>query len=217
MCTGAVSDGELAYITRRFDRLAGGAKVHQEDLLQISGQSPHNKYAMSYEEAVRYVAKAMNGKLAAKLDLLRRVVFSYVIGNDDLHMKNISLQRNHEDGEGYFEQLTPNYDVLFAQAFPNNRDGQFLACDLWTDSTGKEEFTEHYQRYGFYSGYDFGELRHRYGLPPKVVRKVLQAQIDNSKAIRSIIESSFMPDQMKHEASSLVAQRSQALEIGLIR
>jgi serine/threonine-protein kinase HipA len=212
------ADGELAYLTRRFDRLVDGGKVHQEDLLQISGHSPSDKYGMSYEEAGEFVHRATKGKLAVIRDLFRRVMLSYVIGNNDLHFKNLSLQRLHDTPEGYFDQLTPTYDVLFVQAFSGSKEGQFLACDLLTDQSGEGEvFVPESQAYGFFTGHDFLELGRRYGLPAKVIKKAIIEQIRKKNALLAVIDKSFMPEPMKHEASILVTQRCGALEIGVER
>ncbi|MEX2365954.1 MAG: HipA domain-containing protein, partial [Pseudohongiellaceae bacterium] len=197
------ADGELAYVTRRFDRQADGGKIHQEDLLQISGKHPDDKYAMSYEQAGEFVHRATKGKLAVIRDLFRRVMFSYVIGNNDLHFKNLSLQRLHDTPEGYFDQLTPTYDVLFVQAFPESQHGQFLACDLFTGHDG-EVFVSQSQEYGFFTGHDFLELGHRYGLPEKARRMAVLEQINKRDALLAVIESSFMPEPMMREASKLV-------------
>ncbi|MEX2320958.1 MAG: HipA domain-containing protein, partial [Saccharospirillum sp.] len=90
----AFSDGELAYLTRRFDRLPGGVKVHQEDLLQMGGLQPARKYDPTYEQAGDIIRVATNGKRVVLRDLFRRVVLSFVIGNNDLHMKNLSVQKS---------------------------------------------------------------------------------------------------------------------------
>ena len=64
------TDGELAYLSKCFDRRAEGGKLHQEDLLQCFGQSAEDKYGSTYEEAGRLVHKVTNGKLAVVLDFL---------------------------------------------------------------------------------------------------------------------------------------------------
>ena len=212
------SSGELAYLTRRFDRLEGGDKRPQEDLLQIGGYPSKAKYDVSYEHAGELVHQATGGKRAVLLDLFRRVLFAYAIGNNDLHAKNLSLQTTVGSRSRFYDKLTPNYDVLFVQAFDNTRDGQFLACDLLTDpETGEEEFTEPFQEYGFYTGYDFLELGRRYGLPEKAVIKAIRQQVDSQGDIVDLIQNSYMPDDMKREAKELVIGRCTAISIGIDR
>ncbi|MBT2773226.1 HipA domain-containing protein [Halomonas sp. ISL-60] len=214
----AFKDGELAYLTRRFDRQADGSKIHQEDVMQISGMPPAGKYALSYELAGTQIDAATFGKMAVKLDLFKRVLFSYVIGNDDLHMKNLSLQRVDDAPGGYFDKLTPSYDVLFVQAFEASKNGQFLACDLLTDpESGEEAFTEHYAHYGFYTGYDFLELGRRYGLRAATVIKAIRDQVKKQDEILDVIASSYMPEVMKQEAASLVKGRTRAISTGVDR
>lgn len=214
----AFKSGELAYLTRRFDRLGPDEKVHQEDLLQIADRPARDKYRISYESAGELVDNATGGKQAAKLDLFRRILFAYATGNNDLHMKNISLHRLPDNQTDYFDKLTPNYDVLFVQAFVNAKHGEFMACDLLTDpENGEEQFSEHYQHYGFYTGHDFLELGRRYGLPTKVAEKALHTQTSRQYDLLALIETSYMPDTMKQEATVLVRERSKGLTIGVDR
>ncbi|GGX68961.1 type II toxin-antitoxin system HipA family toxin [Saccharospirillum salsuginis] len=210
--------GELAYLTRRFDRLESGDKRPQEDLLQIGGLPPKAKYDVSYEKAGELVDQATGGKRAVKLDLFRRVLFAYAIGNNDLHTKNLSLQRAVESSSRFYDKLTPNYDVLFVQAFDNTKEGQFMACDLLTDpETGEEEFTEPYQEYGFYTGYDFLELGRRYGLPERAVIRAIRNQVDSQGDMIELIQSSYMPEEMKREAEVIVVGRCRAISTGIDR
>lgn len=214
----AFSDGELAYLTRRFDRLADGNKVHQEDLLQIGTRAPDQKYDVSYEQAGELVDQGTRGKVAVKVDLFRRIVLAYAIGNNDLHMKNLSLQKLPGSTGAFFDRLTPNYDVLFTQAIENLKNGSFLACDLLTGPTKDEEaFTEHYKYYGFYTGYDFIALGKRYKLNEKVIHGALERQITKQPELLTLIENSYMPEEMKQEASELVTGRTKALSIGVSR
>lgn len=214
----AFSDGELAYLTRRFDRLAEGGKVHQEDLLQIGSRAPGQKYDVSYEQAGELVDEGTRGKAAVKIDLFRRIVLAYTIGNNDLHMKNLSLQKLPDSTGAFFDRLTPNYDVLFTQAIENLKNGSFLACDLLTDpGSGEEAFSEHYEHYGYYSGYDFIELGRRYKLNEKVILRALQRQIAKQPELLTLIGNSYMPEAMQQEATELVIGRTKALSIGVSR
>lgn len=214
----AFSDGELAYLTRRFDRQAGGGKIHQEDLLQISDQPPVDKYRIAYESTGKLVDEATGGKMAVKLDLFIRILFAYVIGNNDLHMKNLRLQRVRDTPTGFYDKLSPNYDVLFAQAFDSMKNGQFLACDLLVDpETGEEQFSESFDTYGLYTGHDFIELGRRFGLRTKVIQKAIRQQIEKIPAILAVINTSYMPVAMKNEASALVAGSGKAVSFGFDR
>lgn len=209
-------EGELAYLTRRFDRRKGGGKLHQEDLLQCLDLPGENKYAKTYEEAGRVIAKVTNGKQAVVMDFIRRVMFAYVIGNDDFHLKNISVQRLPGNTSRYYDRLTPNYDSLFCDVF---REGDaegvgLLALGLLLDpEDGDEYFTDAYNRYGYYTGGDFLELARRLGLREKPVHTFMEKLKNDQKKMTDMIGHSYMPKEMKSRASTMVVERIRALQI----
>jgi serine/threonine-protein kinase HipA len=102
-----MKSGELAFITRRIDRVEGGAKLAMEDFCQLSERLTEHKYRGSVEQAGKLILRhAVN----PGYDLLRffeLLVFSFLTGNADMHLKNFSLFRQ---AEGY--SLTPAYDLL---------------------------------------------------------------------------------------------------------
>jgi serine/threonine-protein kinase HipA len=112
----AFSDGEFAYLTRRFDGQPGGLRVQQEDLLQIKGLHPGRKYDLTYEQAGQDIDATTNGNRVVSQDLFRQVLLSYLIGNSDHHMKNLGLQKTRSNKNPFFGYLTANSDVLFADA-----------------------------------------------------------------------------------------------------
>ena len=212
------TDGELAYLSKRFDRRAEGGKLHQEDLLQCFGQSAEDKYGRTYEEAGRQVHKVTNGKLAVVLDFLRRVLLAWVTGNDDLHLKNFSVQRLPKNTSRYYDVLTPAYDCLFCDALGSAeqqyRGRDSLALGLLHDpKDGGEYLTGVYQHYGYYTGHDFLELGRRLGLPEKPVLTFIAKLVHNQQEIIDIIKHSYMPDDMKTRAAGTVAGRIQALQV----
>jgi serine/threonine-protein kinase HipA len=101
-------DGSLAYLTRRFDRTAGGGKLLQEDFCQLGELAPKQKYEGSAELCARLVRRHASEPLVATLALFRQVVFAWWTGNGDMHLKNLSLLR----GEDGVHRLSPAYDLL---------------------------------------------------------------------------------------------------------
>ena len=112
-------EGEKAYITKRYDRHEASMPSHQEDMAQLLGLKPGDKYERSYEEVGLMLDRVTGGKKAVLLDFLKRVIYAYLIGNDDFHLKNISVERLEGNRGLHYDKLTPNYDVLFVQSFPN--------------------------------------------------------------------------------------------------
>lgn len=207
--------GELAYITRRFDRLQDGSKLHQEDLTQCFGLPTGEKYSKTYEEAGKLLHEVTGGKLAVVLDFLQRVILAYVIGNDDAHLKNFSVQRLPDNRGRYYDRLTPNYDCLFCEAFADAESGmKLLAIGLLHDAgEGDEEFTDAYAYYGYYTGGDFLELGRRLGLKEKPVRSFISKLVANQGKIAELVNRSYMPAEMKQRAIDMVKARINALQI----
>ena len=212
------NDGELSYITKRFDRTVNGNRVSQEDLLQCADLNSGNKYELSYEEAGLLVNKVTNGKKAVVLEFVRRVIYAYMIGNDDLHLKNISVQRLPDNNTLYYDKLTPNYDCLFIDAFNSageqNRGLSSLALSLLYDpKDGGEQFTDMYQLYGYYTGHDFIELGKRLDLPEKPIITFIKKLNTERLKILEIISRSYMPQDMKDNAKNKVKERIRVLQI----
>ncbi len=82
--------GGKALAVRRFDRLPGGEPVHMEDFAQVFGQYPNAKYKFRSYANIAAVLWAESGE-EATWEFVRRLVFSVVIGNADMHLKNWSL------------------------------------------------------------------------------------------------------------------------------
>jgi len=202
------ADGELVYITRRFDRTDGDSKLHQEDLLQGFGMQSDNKYERSHEEAGALILDMTNGRKTVVLDYLQRIVHAYLIGNDDMHLKNTSLQKDAGNSTRFYDRLTPNYDCLFAGVFENRDVGDCLALDLFADG-----FSERFEEYGCYTGRDFLELARRFGISEKPVRSFVNEIDAKMPELLAMIDHSYMPDPMKAAARDQVIDRLRALKV----
>ncbi|MBS0185493.1 MAG: HipA domain-containing protein [Proteobacteria bacterium] len=100
-------DGHLTYFIKRFDRMAKNKKVAVEDFSQLSGNERSSKYKSSCEELIKIVEKYCTFPQIENLKLFERLLFSYLVGNEDMHLKNFSLIRR----KGIVE-LSPAYDLL---------------------------------------------------------------------------------------------------------
>lgn len=100
------SSGELAYITKRFDRVKG-KKIHVEDLCQLSELLTEQKYKSSYERVGKIIKQYATNSGLDVIKYFRLVLFSFLTGNNDMHLKNFSLM--HTDRGILF---SPAYDLL---------------------------------------------------------------------------------------------------------
>ncbi len=103
-----MGSGELAYITRRIDRPAAGEKLHMEDMCQLSGRLTEDKYKGSIEQVGKILEEHSSNPLLDKSRLFDLVLFSFLTGNGDMHLKNFSLIYPLKG----MIQLAPAYDLL---------------------------------------------------------------------------------------------------------
>jgi serine/threonine-protein kinase HipA len=96
-----------ALAVKRFDRLPDGKPVHMEDFAQVFGEFPHNKYKFHSYANIAAVLWAEIGEDAV-IEFVRRLVFSVVIGNADMHLKNWSLLYPDRRTPA----LSPGYDFV---------------------------------------------------------------------------------------------------------
>lgn len=196
-----LNDGHLVFIIRRYDRdLATGAKIHQEDAMQalgIANTETGQKYQSASYERVLALAIEHAG-LAVGVELFLRLAFSYLVGNDDHHLKNISFFHDP------VFKLTPCYDVLASSLYSSKADSPMA---LTFFETGEPTYFREMGN-GYYAGSDFMELANKASLPEKAVLKRLKSLINKTeKTAPEIIESSHMPSAMKAQYRELVAQR----------
>ncbi|TSA25892.1 MAG: type II toxin-antitoxin system HipA family toxin [Bacteroidetes bacterium] len=119
-----LQSGNLAYITKRIDRHKKN-KLHMEDMCQLTERLTEDKYHGSYEQIAKAVLKySMNPGLDV-VNFFEQVLFSFLTGNADMHLKNFSLVKR--PGIGYV--LAPAYDMV-STALVNPADDEDLALTL---------------------------------------------------------------------------------------
>ena len=172
------ADGELCYLTRRVDRTKRGAKIAMEDMCQLSGRLTEDKYKGSYERIAKLIREYSNAPLLDVSDFWQVVLFSWITGNADMHLKNFSLF----NPSGYY-QLTPAYDLL-STALVMPEDPEELALTL---NGRKRKITRH----------DFETAMIGSGLNDKVVANIFKRFEKSVSKWHEIIGISFLPDDMK--------------------
>jgi len=106
-CLIRLHSGELAYITKRFDRNKKD-KIAVEDFCQLTENLTEHKYRSSIEKVAKATQKFTSNKGLEALRLFELVLFCYLTGNADMHLKNFALVEN---SLGEFE-LSPAYDLI---------------------------------------------------------------------------------------------------------
>ncbi len=102
-----LADQSLAFLSRRFDRHSNGKKIAVEDFCQLAEKLPREKYMGSAELCAKVLANFSSQPAVDGLHLFRIWIFSWWIGNGDLHLKNLSMVRS-----GGRCCLAPAYDLV---------------------------------------------------------------------------------------------------------
>lgn len=203
-----LKDKHLVFLIRRYDReFSTGEKRHQEDAMQalgISNADSSQKYiAASYQEVIELIIDRAG--MAVGIELLERIAFSYLVGNDDHHLKNISFVH---DG---LVKLAPCYDVLASSLYTNNAAESPMALRMLRQGE-PEAYAQ--MGTGFYYGADFLELGTKAGLRARAVTSRLMALGRRVSDIApEVIQASFMPEEMKSLYQALVDQRLKFFEV----
>jgi serine/threonine-protein kinase HipA len=173
-----LQDGALAYVTRRIDR-SKGQKLHMEAMCQLTERLTENKYDGSHEQ----IAKALRTySVNPGLDVVNfyeLVLFSFLSGNADMHLKNFSLL--HTSGLGY--GLAPAYDLV-ATALVNPADTEELALTL----NGKKKKLQQA---------DFLAAARQAGVEDKVMTGLFIKFTRVRSAWEKMLAESFLPAELK--------------------
>lgn len=189
------ADGELAYLTRRFDRKDGNS-LRQEDLCQIAGRSEEThgesyKYDFSYEEMADIIRMACPAAQIELPKVFHQIVFDYLFANGDAHLKNFSV---YESELGDYV-MTPAYDLLNTQLhYPG--DLTFMALSLFKDP---DFATPEFEALGYYSMPDFVALGAAYGLNERSVNKIFDDFKLRQAQVAKMVEESLLSEGAKVE------------------
>jgi len=188
-----LADGRLGYITKRVDRTKNGEKIDMEDMCQLTLHPTEYKYKGSYEQIAKTIVHYSS---IPKLDLvnyMQILLFCFVTGNNDMHLKNFSLYR---PSEGYL--LTPAYDLLNV-AIANPIDKEELALPL---SGRKTRLLLE----------DFLNAAKTVGIEESVVLRLIAGFHKALPKWRTLIRHSFLSEDMKSRYEEFIISRLLRLE-----
>jgi len=171
-------DGELCYITRRVDRTKKGHKIAMEDMCQLSERLTEDKYKGSYERIAKLIKQYSAAPLLDVVNFWEVVVFSWLTGNADMHLKNFSL---FCPADKYM--LTPAYDLL-STSIVLPEDDEELALTL----NGKKKRIKRS---------DFDKAMRDSGMDEKAIANLFNKFAKALPKWYELIEISFLPDNMK--------------------
>lgn len=185
-----LKSGELSYITKRFDRTDLGEKIHMIDMYQIL--EAFDKYKSSMEKVGKAVGQYSSRAIFDKLYYFELTIFSFLTGNNDMHLKNFSMLLDKGNWN-----LSPAYDLLNV-AIVNPQDKEELALTL--DGKKKKLGLEHFQYLGT-----------KLDLNKKQIRRVFERFIEFHKQAKQWINRSFLSEEFKEKYIELLEERYQTL------
>lgn len=171
-------DGELCYLTRRIDRTKAGKKIAMEDMCQLSLRLTEDKYKGSYERIAKLIREHSSAPLLDVINFWQVVVFSWITGNADMHLKNFSL---YKPAASY--TLCPAYDLL-STALVMPEDTEELALTL----NGKKRRIKRA---------DFELAMAGSGIGGKVIENIFARFEKSMTQWMWLIDRSFLPNDMK--------------------
>lgn len=179
-------DGDLCYITKRIDRGTKGKKFAMEDMCQLTGRLTEYKYKGSYEQIAKHILKYSSTPKLDVINFWEQVLFSWITGNSDMHLKNFSLYSNKPD----MYVLTPAYDLL-ATKLVIPEDSEELALTLG----GKKKKIKKT---------DFVTAMQSTGLEDKIIKNILDKFRKASSGWMDFIDLSFVREETKERYKKLI-------------
>lgn len=185
---------ELTYFIRRFDRRGRKSKIHVEDFAQLAELSRDTKYRSSMEKVAALIEKYCTFPVIEKLKLFRLTLFCFLVGNEDMHLKNFSIIYKDD-----VVALSPAYDLLNTTIVLPSPEEE-LALPL----NGKKNRIKRHDLINYFG-------RDRLHLNDRVINKVLTELKQQRKPWEALLDISFLSDMMKEKYLSVLDDRFKRL------
>lgn len=181
------SDGELTYLTKRIDRDNHGTKLLMEDMCQISERLTADKYKSSYENIAKMIRKFSSAPMLDLVNFWEVVLFSWITGNSDMHLKNFSLI-SKEAGNYVLSQA---YDLINVHlVFPEDTEELALTLDGRKKKIGRMNFVR---------------AMESSGLESKVIENIIKKFMNAAPKWYDFIDISFLSQELKEKYKAEIA------------
>ena len=187
-----LKSGEIAYLTKRFDRTKNG-KLPLEDMAQLTSTLTENKYRGSMEKIGKIIKQYSSYPGVDLITFYELTLFSFITGNADMHLKNFSLLTNQENEI----MLSPAYDLLSTKLLIRD-DTEELALSI----NGKKSRLKKS---------DFISFAGQLGINDASIRNIHKKFQAKEGALHEFIDKSFLSPTMKREFKKLVSSRMERI------
>ena len=187
-----LESNELCYLTKRIDRTEENQKVHMIDFHQILGLE--DKYMGTMEQVGKRIGELSEHVLLDKLRFFELALFNFIIGNNDMHLKNFSMI--------LFESgwvLSPAYDLLNVKLILAS-DKEEVALLLGGKKSNHTR--EYFERFGY-----------QLGLNNKQIQSVLKRVQKWLPKAKQLIDKSFLPEDLKTGYMEIVSTQVTKIEV----
>jgi serine/threonine-protein kinase HipA len=189
-------DQSLTYFIKRFDRAGHKDKIPVEDFAQLASLSRETKYNYTMERAVVLMDTYCTFPVIEKAKFFRIVLFNYLTGNEDMHMKNYSLITRENK-----TTLSPAYDLINSTIVLKGG-----AEEIALSIAGKKKNLKRKDLVDYFG-------KERCGLPHKIIDNHLLALSQAKDIWFTLIEKSFLSGELKEKYRLLLTARIKTLEI----
>lgn len=188
------TDGSLSYVIKRFDR-KGKEKIPMEDFTQLIGASRDTKYDVPTEKVVEAIEDFCTFPTLEYLKLYQRILLAFLLGNEDMHLKNLSVIT-----QGGRIELSPIYDFVNSTII-NSESSEELALSLLDKKSGftRNDFVESFAQKILF-------------LPQQIAEKEFRKLLGCVPSWMQMIEKSFLSGKMKKKYMQLIQERSDRLK-----
>jgi len=189
-------DNTFTYFIKRFDRLGHKDKIPVEDFAQLAGLSRDTKYNYSMEKLVKLIDKYCTFPVVEKLRLFKLVLFDFITGNEDMHLKNFSVIR-----KGNKIELSPAYDLLNSSLYLKN-DVEEIALPL----SGKKKNLSRRILIDYFG-------KEHCGLKNAVIETTLHDLNKVKSSFLYFLDICFLSGELKEKYAGLLESRMKNLDI----
>jgi len=191
-CLLKASDGQLVYIAKRFDRNKR-QKIHMEDFCQIGEFQTEQKYNSSYERCGKLITKYCTNSGLDLVNYFELIIFSFLSGNNDMHMKNFSVLHQQDE-----IVLSPAYDLINSNLInPKDKEDVALSLNGKKKELGRE---------------DFDMLASVLKISDKIVKRIIDKFSENTDKVFKLIDMSFMTNEYKTRYKSIWTEKLNRLK-----
>lgn len=192
-------NGQFAYITKRVDRKFEKDTIKMyamEDFCQLDLRLTQDKYRGSYERCAKIIKKYSSRKGLDMTEFYLRILFSFVVGNSDMHLKNFSLKET-EPGNRKF-QLSKAYDMLPVNIImPEDKEQLALTINGKKRNIHKKEFRL---------------LAEACGIPSNAAEHMLKKICSKKDKFLKQIEEAYLSEEQKENVKELISERIEILQ-----